>query len=811
MSGRASGRRVRGIAAGVVGIALAGVLAGCVDKENAVARHMERSDGYLAEGNLEKARIELRNAARIDPRNARARLKLGRIAEKNANWKRAYAHYQVAVSIDPALGEAHVALAALMLRFNELDRAQAAVDEALALQADDGEALAVSAWIARRRGDEATAQATNLRALEAAPDSMLALSLQSDILLQAGEQEAARALLEAAVARNPDAAEPLRLLVRTLERSGQAQEAMSVQRRVVALEPESSRHRQVLATMHLNAGDVDAAVASLEEAYEVVGSTELATALTQLIASRYPQADAIAALDGLMEAHPQEPVFGLLLASYYERAGRLDDGRAVLLDMIARAERLPDVLEARVQLARLHIIAGDDEAGERELTQVLEENPRDVDALVLRAQLAMARGAPEEAIVDLRLALDAGERQAELHRLLAEAYNSADEPEQALASMQAAVDAAPGNNTYRLALAQLALRLDDASGAATQLEALFAAGAESPALYELGFHVYERLGDLQRAGELAEAIVAQDPDRALGYFLRGRLLHSEQQFEAARDAYVKALQIAPDEGPVREALVRIHLALEQPERALALAEEGVALDPDDERLALLRGEVLTYVGDDEGAREAFAGVIAAKPSWWLPHLRLAELHVQRAEGDAAEAVLVAGLDATRWDPRLGERLTMLYYQGGRIEEAIDLLESLHSRRPDVPVVANNLAMLLVNHRADASSLARAERLVEPFAESSDPAFLDTVGWIRLKTGRVDEAVEVLERAVKAAPGRPTQRYHLAVAYQETGDERSARRELERALASNEPFPERADAQRRHQSLAVPDSSGEPGA
>ena len=52
-----------------------------------------------------------------------------------------------------------------------------------------------------------------------------------------------------------------------------------------------------------------------------------------------------------------------------------------------------------------------------------------------------------------------------------------------------------------------------------------------------------------------------------------------------------------------------------------------------------------------------------------------------------------------------------------------------ARDPRNDVAANNLAMLLVTHRTDGASLERASKLTARFAESSNPAFLDTYGWV----------------------------------------------------------------------------------
>jgi len=54
-------------------------------------------------------------------------------------------------------------------------------------------------------------------------------------------------------------------------------------------------------------------------------------------------------------------------------------------------------------------------------------------------------------------------------------------------------------------------------------------------------------------------------------------------------------------------------------------------------------------------------------------------------------------------------------------------------------------------------------------------------------------LELLQKAVAAAPNAHEIRYHLAQAWLKAGDKSKARSELERLLASDAKFPQRAEA------------------
>jgi Tfp pilus assembly protein PilF len=71
---------------------------------------------------------------------------------------------------------------------------------------------------------------------------------------------------------------------------------------------------------------------------------------------------------------------------------------------------------------------------------------------------------------------------------------------------------------------------------------------------------------------------------------------------------------------------------------------------------------------------------------------------------------------------------------------------------------------------------------------------DTLGWIYLRRSEAAKGLAELEEAADLSPDNPTYRYHLAVAYSETGGVTNAREQLQQALASRKVFADRANAE-----------------
>ncbi len=77
------------------------LLSGCGGAEERKAKYMELAKAYYEEGNYAKARIEFNNVLQIDPKSPGPYYYLGKIAEKDEDWRKAFGSYLKAVDLDP--------------------------------------------------------------------------------------------------------------------------------------------------------------------------------------------------------------------------------------------------------------------------------------------------------------------------------------------------------------------------------------------------------------------------------------------------------------------------------------------------------------------------------------------------------------------------------------------------------------------------------------------------------------------------------------------------------------------------------------
>lgn len=120
----------------------------------------------------------------------------------------------------------------------------------------------------------------------------------------------------------------------------------------------------------------------------------------------------------------------------------------------------------------------------------------------------------------------------------------------------------------------------------------------------------------QAIAGLAERL-AREPEDLEGWVLLGRAYKSTEHFGQARDAFARALSLAPEDPGlmVEYAEARTLAAPDRRfgEEALDLIERALAIDPDHQRALWLRGIAAYQAGDIDGANRNWEHLLAVLP------------------------------------------------------------------------------------------------------------------------------------------------------------------------------------------------------
>jgi Tfp pilus assembly protein PilF len=147
-------------------------------------------------------------------------------------------------------------------------------------------------------------------------------------------------------------------------------------------------------------------------------------------------------------------------------------------------------------------------------------------------------------------------------------------------------------------------------------------------------------------------------------------------------------------------------------------------------------------------------------------------------------------------------LSNCYVLKGDVPTGQKILEEVLVEDPKEPSVNNDLGYLYADQ---GKNLERAEGMIK-IALKSDPdnvAYLDSMGWVLLKLGRVEEAKTFLEKAA-AAPGGAdaTISEHLGDCYAKMNKPDKAKDAWQKAIkdAKDDPYPDAKLIQRLEEKL-----------
>ena len=776
-------------------IALFAALTACGGAQDRFASHMNKGDEFFAADNFEKARIEYRNALQILPNDAQGRYMFGRCMERLGKLREAAGMYQSAIDSNPKHAGARAALGRVYVFAGAPQKALELVEPALITAPNDAELLTVRAAARSQLGQREAALVDAEAAVKAAPTSENAVALLASIYRQQNDTPRAIELLQATLDKAPKATELRQVLALLYMSAGDKAGAEAQMRKIIELKPDDLKQRYQLAIFLAGEKRIDDAEQELKQAIAKAPDDDDAKMVyADFLATQRDAARGIAALKGFIDKSPDNYDLYLGLGALHQRMSRSADAIGVYQDVIAKAGVKPQGLIARNRIAALYLSDRKVDAARKLVQEVLAENPRDNDALLLRGNLSLRGNDPAAAIGDLRAVLRDQPDAVAVLRTLARAHVANNEPALAEETLQRAVALTPADPDVRIELAELLAQSGKGEQALPLMEQTVRDNPTNIAAREVLVRMYVGRKDLPAARVAAEDLKTLAPEKAVGFYLAGLVAQSEKRNDDARAGFTHALELQPNAADALAALARLELTSGHADRARAAVEQALARDANNVAARNLLGELHLAAKEFQPAREQFDQVIARAPQWPLGWRNLALTQIAANDPRGAAATLESGIVKANWDFSLVADLAALYERNREFDKAIGKYEELILKHRGIEAAENNLAMLLVTYRKDQKSFDRANELTQQFANSPNPALLDTHGWVLYRRGQYAEALAVLERANHIAPNAQVVRFHLGMAQLKSGQNVQARESLQGALR-NQPAFAGADAAR----------------
>ena len=771
-----------------VALMVAVAVAGCGRAASQKAKHLQKGQEFLAAGNLEKARVEFRNALQIAPNDSEARYENGLVAERMRNIREAAQFYQGAIDSDPDNFKARASLGRFYILSGAPDKAMETITPSLGKHPDDAGLLTVRAAARVQFKDPAGALADAERAVSLEPANEDAVAVLAGVYKSQNQMEKSRTLLESTIKAQPQTVDLRLALAQLYVAMGLDAEVETIFVDLVRLHPTEKANRIRLAQYYARLNRVDDAEKVLRDGVkDLPDEREMKTTLVQFLAERRSREAAEAELQQLIAASPKDFDLKFALAKFYEQGKDTAKAEGVLRDVISAAGLDGPGLAARDALATMRVQQNDLPAAEKLVGEVLAKSPRDNDALILRGNIALGKKDPKTAIADLRSVLRDQPNAVGVMRSLARAHLANGEPALAEETIRRAVEANPTDIGARTDLTELLVQLGKADQAKPVADELVKQQPNNVTGIDLQFRIAMAMKDYGAAQTAAEALVTVQPKQGLGYYYLAGIADTKGQVDDAVRLYFKALEVSPDAFEPLLGLTNMLVNAKRGSEALKYLDAALARDPKLSRVWNLKGEVLVATQHIPDSIAAFKTAAELAPAWYVPYGHLADAYAYQKDTAQATASLIAAIPKVENKVALESQLALMYERAGKVEDAINVYEESLRRTPDSDIAANNLAMVLVTYKKDQASLDRAKALSTKFANSQSAAFLDTYGWVLYKRGEGVPAVAALQSSLAKAPGSPTLLYHLGMAQALTGKADAARDSLSQALKGGSNF------------------------
>lgn len=576
------------------------------------------------------------------------------------------------------------------------------------------------------------------------------------------------------------------------QQNGQPGQAESIYRKIIAADragPDGTAARRNLSDLLHSENRMTEAASLLSEVLKENPRDTQALKLRGVMSLETPNKkawqSAIADFRSILKDQPDSAETLVLLAKAHALNSEPDLARETLQNAVKVEPRNANV---SLRLAIFLLNKDKDVNGAlRVLDQFLVVSPTDLIALQGKLQIFASKGKTKEFLEIVSLIKKTYPDSPVGYFRAGEYFYSKEQYQDALREFELSRDRSAGKFEPIEAIARVYMRLDKAESAIKIIDDYLKSSPKDFDALSVKAQILGSINDASGFFKVVDEIKRLFPGRKDGYSLAGKFYLNQQNYIGARDEFRMAIEKSPNDMEVSQSYIKVLVATGKQEEALTWLAEEAKKKPNDGLFPFLMAEVLLTQKKYNEAEVQYEKSLQLMPLNNQVYIRLANLSAIQNNWDKSVKVLLAGVAAILDDDELQLKLASAYEMSGNFDKALEIYEDLYWKDSRNIVVANNIAMLLTDYKGDNYSLEKALKIAARFESSSDPALLDTLGWVYFKKGDFDRALPLLKKAVNAAPNEAVLRYHLGMAYNKMGDKAAAKDNLTRAFASEHKF------------------------
>jgi len=773
------------------------ILISCGGAEERKSIYMEKAKASIEAGDLDKARIELKNVLQIDPKDGEVYYRLGTVYEQQKNYRKAYRYYLKAEELSPELLANHAKLGRFyLLLMNDVEKTQEKVDLILSKDEKNSEGLLLKAALLVKEDKTSDAKVIARNILKREPGNVDAVKFLTTFLLKENDVSEAENVLSNALDVKKDN-EQLNVLMAAVHiRNKDYERAEAIYYGFLDKYPENRSVYEKLASLHHLAGDEVKAEKVLRDSIQKQpDDPKRYLVLVGYVNEIKGEDEAIKEMRASVSKRKDIGKLRIALAELLYLKGKNQGAIDVYLSAVNDFPEELTGVQSRTALASLYIKDKEINKAEEIIESAIEISPNDPKINFIRAKLAMRKKDFEKAIIALRIVNKETPENIEAYFLLANIYQLEKNTEQANSVLVSAHDNNKTNSEALLLLSRyyMSRDIDRAEKIIDQYNKLKKDDYKGLSIKAL---IRNQKNSKVEANEIAQKLIELYPDKPNGY-LQAIQLYGEKGDKKGAVALLEQGYINVKEN---RKLLAILVKLEVSEKRYSAAKKRVKAElestPDDVELNIMLSKIYLSKGNSGDAEILLKNVIKKRPDVEIPYLLLSRMYKANNNSLALVNILKDGKENVRGRSsyKIPLKLASLYEENKNYSAAIQIYKDMYEIHPTNLIVLNNLASMLSDHNDSEADLVLAKKLAEKLKDSNQPVYLDTIGWVYYRLGDHKSAIKYLEQVVERGPEINVFNYHLGMAYILSGDKVQAKKFLEKSLADKKYYREKVEAE-----------------
>lgn len=676
------------------------MLAACGTPDDKKTAFFLKGNSLFDAGDFVKARLEFKNAVQIDPEFAKGYYMLGKTELKLKNGKAAYSQISRAVSLDPELMDARLDLGKIFLAGRAFDRAGAQAEEILKRDPGNRDAkfLKASVYLAGKKVTQA-GELLDTMAGNGEEEVEFYL-LRASCHKAAGEDNMAEAVLLKGLEAHPDELALVMSLARFYGQEGDLKQVETFLVRALEISPETIGLKLNLAWLYLTTQKQAQAQILLDQILAADPENEKTTLAVAALLIKSGELDqSIEIVKQGIEKSPANYPYFALLSEIHLKKKEIKRSEDVLRDFLTLEDQaaLPDMIRAKVNLAKLLLLQKRAAEAKPLIDQVLVDDPKNIDAHYLKGRMYLVSGDGPGAVSNFRTVTSEHPEHLEGYIGLANAHVINQDYDLALDVLKNALKRAPDSDKILQAMVRVNILKKDSRATEENLKQLISLDP-----YNLG--AIAGLGDFYLSQNRYEDAIAQyqliksqKKGESLGYLKTAQALAKQDRMDKAIDELETGSEKAANSAVFISSLAQLYLRQGKRQEAIEKFRESLAIDPKNKFAWLTLANIYEANQENEKAIEVYRQSLVHYPDSWTAANNLAfllsELGDSKASLDEAMVFARKADELNPGSPLVQDTLGWIYYKKGELTKAEEKVSLAIEKMPDNEAICYHLGAI----------------------------------------------------------------------------------------------------------------------